>query len=258
VRADGLRLALTTLSVAPVRPGALAPPAPSTAMALAPLVGLGLGIVTTAVLDTTRWATHYQAPLLASVLAITALAVLTRGMHLDGLADLADGLGYHGDAAGALEVMRDPHVGAFGALALGLVVLVDVSALSACVTTGRGSVSLISAVMTGRLAVTWSCRRGIPAARSDGLGAMVAGTVGTAVLTGVTAAVLILAAAGAALDGRAGAPGAVRTALGVAAGLVLAELLRRHAVQRLGGITGDVLGALVEVATAAVLVVCAL
>ena len=97
---------------------------------------------------------------------------------------------------------------------------------------------------------------GVPAARPDGLGAAVAGSVprGLAV-----AAVVVLVAGAAALPAAFGEPGlGGHLAAGAVAGLVAAELVLRRAVRRFGGVTGDVFGALCEVATAAALIVAAL
>ncbi|HEX2771876.1 MAG TPA: adenosylcobinamide-GDP ribazoletransferase, partial [Micromonosporaceae bacterium] len=92
----------------------------------------------------------------------------------------------------------------------------------------------------------WACRRGVPSARPDGLGAMVAGTVGRRALAAGTAAVGAVALV--AVPGR---PWQGPLAVGI--GLAVALLLVRHAVRRLGGITGDILGAAVEITSAVVL-----
>ena len=251
---DGLRLALTTLTVLRVAgPRQLDRPTAGRAMVLAPLVGLLLAALLVPVL-LVLGALTAGPPLLAASAAVALLALLTRGLHLDGLADLADGLGSYRSPEQAREVMKAPDVGALGLAAVVLVLLVQVTALSACVSAGRGGTALALALVTGRLAVTAACRRGVPAASSTGLGALVAGTVPY----GLTAVVAVaVAAAGAvSLQLEDGAP--LPALLAVVAGLVVAGLLRRHAVRRLGGITGDVLGALVEVTTAVVLVVLAL
>jgi adenosylcobinamide-GDP ribazoletransferase len=250
---DGVRLALTTFTVAPVRgPATVDRRAAGTAMALAPVVGLGLGAVAAAVAEAVRSA---GAPLLAAVLAVAALAVLTRGLHLDGLADTADGLASYRPREQALAVMRSPEVGPLGVAALGLVLAVQAAALLACLEQGRSTAALLLAAATARLAVTWSCTPRTPAASPTGLGATVAGTVG---LPAAAVATLVVVAAGlvpAVVDDDV--PPALPV-LAVAVGLAAAALLRRHALRRLGGITGDVLGALVETTTAVVLVVVAL
>ena len=108
-------------------------------------------------------------------------------------------------------------------------------------------------MVTGRLALTWACRRGVAAARREGLGALVAGTVRPAAAAVITLAVLA-AACLVIID----EPRGWMLPLAVVAGLIGALVLQRHAVRRLGGITGDVLGALIEVATTVTLVVAAM
>ena len=251
--ADGLRLALTTLTVLRVAgPRQLDRRTAGRAMLLAPLVGVVLAALLVPVLLLLDAVTAGP-PLLAAALAVALLALLTRGLHLDGLADLADGLGSYRSPEQAREVMKAPDVGALGLAAVVLVLLVQVAALSACVSAGRGGTALALALVTGRLAVTAACRRGVPAASTTGLGALVAGTVAY----GLTAALAVVVAALGALalwleDGPA-----LQAVLAVVGGLAVARLLRRHAVRRLGGVSGDVLGALVEVTTAVVLVVLA-
>ncbi|GAA4581544.1 hypothetical protein GCM10023176_62320 [Micromonospora coerulea] len=101
---------------------------------------------------------------------------------------------------------------------------------------------MVAATAVGRLGVEVACRGGVPAARLGGLGALVAGTVGPVALVVGTAAVALLAAP-AVPDRPWQGPLAVGTALAVEIGLL------RHAVRRLGGVTGDVLGATVEIVT---------
>ena len=270
MRGKGLRLAVTLLTVIPWRgagddaasAGDSAPPraAAAAAMAWAPAVGLLLGVVASAVLllaDQPLGA----GPLTASVLAVGSLALLTRGLHLDGLADLADGLASGKPAPDALGIMRRPDIGALGAVTLVLTLLLQVAALSQAESAGhgRGPAALIAAVVTGRLAITWACRRGVPAARPDGLGALVAGSVRPAVAAAASAVTLAAAAAAVAISATAtgGALGWTLP-LAVAAGLGVAFGLQRHAVRRLGGITGDVLGALAEIAMTVTLVIAAM
>jgi adenosylcobinamide-GDP ribazoletransferase len=191
--------------------------------------------------------------LLAAALGVAAMALLTRGLHLDGLADLADGLGSAKPATEALAIMKKSDIGPFGVITLVLTLAVQVAALAEAPVAG-----VVVAAMTGRLAVTWACRPGVRAARPEGLGALVAGTVrplDAVAATVVTAAVAALTA----LTGPGG--GAYHAVLGAAAvlvGLAASAALLRHAVRRLGGVTGDVLGALVETAVTAALLVMAL
>ena len=216
------------------------------AMAWAPVVGLLLGAAAAAVLElAARWAR--AGPLLAAVLAVAALALLTRGLHLDGLADTADGLGSRRPAGEALAIMKRPDIGPFGVVTLVLTLLIQVAALAQAQGLGRGAPAVIAAVVTGRLALPWACRRGVPAARGTGLGALVAGTVHPAIPVALTAAAVAAAY-----------PFGIVVAVAVATGLAASLALTALAVRRLGGITGDVLGALVEVATAVCLLVTAI
>lgn len=248
-RGDGFALAVSWLTVlpAPVR-GEVDRSVGARAITLAPLVGLALGAVAAGLL----WALDaLGAPgLVAGLLAVGALAVGTRGMHLDGLADTVDGLGCYGPPERALAVMRDGSTGPFAVVALVLVLGAQAAALGALATDGRW-LAVVLGVAAGRVALGWVCRRGVPAARPDGLGALVAGTQ-PVVVAAVWAVVLALGAL-AAVPGRAWqGPVAVLVAGGV---VVLGS---RHAVRRFGGMTGDVLGACSEVAVTAALVVLAL
>ena len=231
---DGLRLALTTFTVLPVRPPArLDRRTAGVAMRLAPLVGLLLGGAAAVVLEAVGG-------LLGAVLAVAALAVLTRGLHLDGLVDTVDGLASYRPPEQALAVMRSPEAGPIGVAALVLVLLTQVAALSTL-----GWQELLLAAAVGRLAVTASCTAATPAASSTGLGALVAGTVRRGVPTSLA---VLLGGAAVAVTGD------LRPLTAVTVALAAAWALRRHAVGRLGGVTGDVLGALVETTTAVALV----
>jgi adenosylcobinamide-GDP ribazoletransferase len=248
MRGGGLRLAVTLLTAVPL-PGRPDPAAPTrrqagAAMAWAPLVGLAAGGVAAAVL----WAGgRWAGPLLGAVLAIAALAALTGALHLDGLADLADGLGSRRPAARALDIMRQSDIGPFGVAALVFTLLIQVTALARAESLGRGAVAVTAAAVTARLAMTAACRPGVPAARPAGLGALVAGSVRPALLAGLAGAVVGGAAA-------LGVIFAVAVVAGLAAGLAVTAI----AVRRLGGITGDVLGAVAEVSAAVCLLVTAL
>jgi adenosylcobinamide-GDP ribazoletransferase len=247
----GLRLAVSLFTVLPVRAGRVDREAARWAMTLAPLAGLVVGAVAAVVLVVSGWLGFGS--LLGAALAVGSMAVLTRGLHLDGLADLADGLGSGRPAAEALAVMKRSDIGPFGVVTLVLVLAVQVAAVAETPVAG-----VVVAAMSGRLAVTWACRTGVRAARAEGLGALVAGTVRS--LDAVAAAVVTaLVGALAALTGPGGGTrDGLLGALAVLAGLAASAALLRHAVRRLGGVTGDVLGALVETAVTVALLVMAL
>ncbi|MDQ1653101.1 MAG: adenosylcobinamide-GDP ribazoletransferase [Cryptosporangiaceae bacterium] len=242
---DGLRLALTLLTVAPVRSGRVDRATATVAMAAAPAVGLLIGALSGAVLVAL---TRIGMPALPSAVAAVALAAgLTRGLHLDGLADTVDGLGSYGGPERALAVMKQPDIGPFGVVAIVLALLGQTAALAAIAYRPAPQVILAVAVAlgTGRLAAALACRRGVPAARPEGMGALVAGVV-RPVTVAAWAIGLGLAGAGA-----GSWPGAAAVALGLGA----AALLVRHTVRRFGGITGDVIGAAIELTSTICLVV---
>ncbi len=233
---DGFRLALTTFTVAPVAPPSRIDRATAAwAMRFAPLAGVMLGLVLAGFLHAMRLAG--LPGLLAAGLTVAVAALLTRGMHLDGLADTVDAFGSYRSPQRALEIMKSPEVGPFGVVALVMTLLLQTAAIAFV-----AAPALVAAVAAGRLAIVFACRRHIPAARPEGLGAMVAGTVGPLALalnTALVAALAIWAVPGRPWQGP----------LAVAAAAALTLALRRHAVTRFGGITGDVLGFLAETST---------
>lgn len=260
-RTDGVRLALGTFTILRVRPPATVDRSVAgQAMLWGPALGLLLGAAGGGVLEGTREATHHSVAgqLLAAVLAVATLAVLTRGVHLDGLADTADGLGSARPAADALEVMRRSDIGPFGVLVLLLVLLLQIAAIAEAVGRGTGWLCLVVAVATGRVAATWGCRSGVPAARSEGLGATVAQSLRRFTPLGVTTLTVAVAAGLSLLDDDSSRWLTARAAAAVVIGVVAALLLLQRCVRRFGGVTGDVLGALVECATTAALLCFAL
>ncbi|WP_116042759.1 adenosylcobinamide-GDP ribazoletransferase [Amycolatopsis palatopharyngis] len=238
-------MALGTLTALPV-------PAPRTidrrvaagAMLLAPLAAVVLAVPAGLVV----WAgdTLGLPPLASAVLAVAVVALGSRGLHLDGLADTADGLGASYDRERALTVMRKGDAGPSGVATLTLVLLLQCAALAGAIEAGHGVVAVAVAVVGGRAVLALCCARGVPSARPEGLGATVAGAVP------ITAVVLVLALVGGLA---AFAPGVAwwRGPLAVLLGCLATAALLARCVARLGGITGDVLGGCVEAATAAAL-----
>ena len=245
----GLRLALTTLTVLPLRAGRVDRASAAAAMAWAPAVGLALGAVlaaagrglTVAGLD----------PLPCAAVLVVLLALLTRGLHLDGLADTFDALGSYTAPERALAIMKSPEAGPLGVSVIAGVLLADAAALS--VLLARQDWLLVAAAVgVGRFAIVLCCARPLPPARPDGLGALVAGTVPVAACV---AWGLALVAIGATAGPDRWPADWARSAVAVLLAAALVCLLARQCVRRFGGITGDVLGAACELATAVALLV---
>lgn len=243
---DGLRLAVCLLTVVPAGRPRTDRATAGAAMLWAPAVGLLIGIVAGSVAAVA--ASGGLSPPSCAVLALAASALLTRGLHLDGLADTADGLGSGRDRERALAVMRASDIGPFGVATLVIVLLLQAAVLAELLSSGQAAAAgLALAGAAGRLAACWASVRPVPAARVDGLGALVASSVPVPAAAALTLALLVLA----------GAVTGLRGVLAVTAALVVAGLLARRCTHRFGGVTGDVLGALVEVAQTVTLVVLA-
>ncbi|WP_245572409.1 adenosylcobinamide-GDP ribazoletransferase [Actinokineospora enzanensis] len=245
VGGGGLRLAFHWLTVLPVEADGQDPAVRRSAITWAPVVGVVVGGLV-AFLLFLFVLVGLPAP---GLLVVGVAALLTRGMHLDGLADTVDGLGCYGPPERALAVMKEGGIGAFAVVALIVTIGVQGSALGALSGDRFGAVVL--AYVVGRAAFSWCCREGVPAARPDGFGALVAGSqpVTVPVLWGfalLVVGVLVVP----------GKPWLGPLAVVVAAAAVV--LSTRHLVRRFGGVTGDVFGANAELATAVVLAVCAI
>jgi adenosylcobinamide-GDP ribazoletransferase len=205
-----------------------------------PLVGAGIGAAVGGIAATLA---HPLSPLLAVALALAAGTLLTGALHLDALADTADALGAR-SREHALEIMRDHAIGAYGAVAIALDLLIKAAALSVLV--NRAHVLRFAVVagalsrLTPVLLAAW-----LPYARPGG-GAGASLTRGgrlRAAVAGIVACAIAVAAAG--LDG------VIVAACATAVAAVLAQAFYRW----LGGVTGDALGAAVELTEATVLVV---
>lgn len=250
---DGLRLAIGTFTRIPVpAPREVGRREARAAMLLGPVVVLIPALVIGAGAQVLVSATPTPG-LVGAGLALAALAWLTRALHLDGLADTADALGSGKPAAAALEIARRSDIGPFGVVTLVLVLLLQAFALGDLLERGAGAGALVIAVVVGRVAMTVSCTPPFPAARPDGLGATVAGSVPTLAAWAMAVGWLLLFSGSV---GRAhGAASAVATAAAVVGALLCTVLVSLLARRRLGGITGDTLGAAGEIAMTTVLVI---
>ena len=243
---DGLRLSAGTLTVVPVpAPVLVDRSAAGIAMTVAVLPGTGVGLAVAGLLVGLA-ALGVPAPV-AALVALGAGALLTRFLHLDGLADTTDGLVASRDRDRALTVMRSGDVGPCGATVLVVVLAGQAAALAALLGSGDGSAlgAVVLAWAASRSVLPVLTARGTTPARAGGLGAGVLDSVPVPLAVAVP---LVVAGVGWLVAGPRGPLAVGLAVLGAAA-------LASHAHRRLGGLTGDVLGAGVEVALLTALVV---
>ncbi len=236
------RLPLPPLSPLPLEPDR--PPDLARATRAMPLVGAAIGLGGAAA----YWLSGALGltPAIAGLLAVATTILLTGALHEDGLADSADGLFANAEPARRLEIMRDSRTGAYGALALILSVGLRASALAAIAAPGPAAAALIAAHALARTlppaVMAWA-----PLARDDGLAASAgqaeAEHAWTALGLGAAIALLLLGI---------GAGFAALIAAGLA-GFAMIRLARA----RIGGYTGDILGAIEQLGEIAVLLAAA-
>lgn len=186
-------------------------------------------------------------PTVIGAIAVLVGALVTGALHEDGLADSADGLFGASERTRRLDIMRDSRIGSFGALALLTVGMIRIGAIGALAAAGplplAGAMLAAAAASRAAMTLAWAV---LPPARMDGLSAAAgrpsAPAAAVAAILGLLASMLATTAAG---------PGGV--AIGLAAGTVAASIVARAAWRRVGGQTGDVLGAVQQTAEAALL-----
>lgn len=244
---DAWRLAVGTLTAVPVRtPGRVDRDTAGLAMVLAPLAVLPLGVAVALVL----WGGRELglSPMALGLVAVGALALGSRAFHLDGLADTADGLTASYSPERSLEVMRTGPVGPAGVVAVMLVAGLQAAGLASVIRHEHGWLAVGLLVCASRACLALACVRGVPAARTDGLGVTHVGSVPVVgALASLGLAVVLVALASHVLGPVW--PGLLGLVLMVTAVVALAF----RCVRRLGGITGDVLGAAVEASFAVLL-----
>lgn len=235
-----MRVAVTFLTRLPI-PGAsdLTPGALGRSVVWFPLVGALVGGAVGGMRLLADLALPASA---ATALALAVGVALTGGLHEDGLADTADGLGAHATRERRLEIMRDPRVGTFGTLALIASFVLAWSLLSSL-----DGLDCLLAALTAHMLARWVlpvAARSFPPARAGGAGALM--TVGPWQLAGATllAAAVALSAAGP-FEGLAAMAAALAVTLAAGA----------YATHVVGGITGDIYGATAKLVELAVLVV---
>jgi adenosylcobinamide-GDP ribazoletransferase len=246
---DFLR-AIGLLTVLPVRPPWNERTVPGRAMAFYPLVGALIGGLLAGlafVLSHSRIPAN--APLLPAALILAAWAGITGGLHLDGWADCCDALFVPASRERRLEILHDPRLGSFGGIGLAVLLIVKLAAIQGIVSSPARLLALVvvPAAARGTLVIA---ARVFPLARPDGMAAYFRQGLGA---REVIAAAVTAALVAALVTVRMGWHGLIPL---IAAPLVML-LMARLAVAQLGGLTGDVYGAIVELAeTAALAAVC--
>jgi adenosylcobinamide-GDP ribazoletransferase len=249
---DAWRLALGTLTAWPVRPPVVVDRRRAgVAMVLAPLAAAPLGAAVVVIALLGRWM-----GLPSLVVAFFSLGVVVlgnRALHLDGLSDTADGLAASYDRARSLAVMKGGTSGPAGVVAVVIVIGVQAAGLASVLALpDRFAAAVLAgvAVCGSRAALVVTCARRVRPARADGLGVTYTETVPWVVGSVVWAMVAVV------LSVTGGWAGLERWRGALAAGiaLVVVMVVVTRAVRRFGGVTGDVFGASIELALAAMLV----
>ncbi|MCC5092825.1 MULTISPECIES: adenosylcobinamide-GDP ribazoletransferase [Xanthomonas] len=235
---DGLLAAVGFLTRIPVPAWAFARPgAQARSLPWYPLVGLLLGVLLLAL----TWCLRGAAPLLAAAIVLSSWVWLTGALHVDGLADSTDAwVGGMGDRARTLAIMKDPTSGPMAVTAVVLMLLLKCAALTTLLPAAPAALWL--APLLARAAVV-AAFASTPYVRAGGLGSALAGASRTVCVLAVAAAVGVACMAG---------PARAALACGIAA--LVFTLWRRACLHRLGGMTGDTCGALIELSETAVLV----
>ncbi len=239
---DGLLAAIGFLTRIPV-PARVFTRAGAQARSLCwyPLVGVLLGGVVCGL----AWCMREVAPLLGAALLLSAWVWLTGALHLDGLADTTDAwVGGMGERTRTLAIMKDPTSGPMAVTAIVLILLLKCTALAALLPTAPGEVWLAPLLARTALVAAFLTT---PYVRAGGLGSGLVGSSRAGLLLS-----LLLGLACAFAVGR------LRGMLACAVAGVVLVMWRRACLQRLGGMTGDTCGALVEISETAVLVALAL
>ncbi|MBI5840656.1 MAG: adenosylcobinamide-GDP ribazoletransferase [Chloroflexi bacterium] len=193
-------------------------------------VGLCLGGIVAALVSLLGL---YFSQTVTAAISLAAWIALTGGLHLDGLADCFDGMFHASNPERRLQIMRDPHVGSFGAIGLVLVLLVKFSALASLPHT-RAVGAILLAASLARWCVTLAGTQ--PLARPDGMGADFA--------MGLKKSSLFL---GALMPAALGIWLGIAGGLAIAFGLLVIFVILYLARKNLGGVTGDVFGMIVEI-----------
>ncbi|AZG43650.1 adenosylcobinamide-GDP ribazoletransferase [Gordonia insulae] len=242
VRAVHVALSWLTVMPLPQPRAAMDREVGAAVMSAVPVVGAILGAMAAglaAVLSPTD-----LPPAMIGILVVVALALGTRGMHIDGLSDTADGLGCYGPPERVAEVMRGGPAGPFGVATVVAVMIVQTIGFGT-LAAGHRWYEIGFAVALGRIVAVIGSRRGLPAAHPEGFGALVADSQRTSIVVWGAVAMLGALAVGWGPDGLS-VPEAIQAMIVVAAVIGAGWWFTAHCARRIGGLTGDVLGAGIE------------
>jgi adenosylcobinamide-GDP ribazoletransferase len=235
--------AISFLTILPVgRQGEMAPDqALAESMAWFPAVGLFPGAL---MLAAALLSPRPLPPSVAVFMALLAGVIITGGLHLDGLADWADGLGGK-NPEGVLRIMKDTRLGAFGASAMVLLLLGKYAAALAIISRGHDPSALILAPVLARWAMVLVALTSPYPRIEGGTARAFVGRGGTKVILKATALTALVIALTSPVQGTLYAAAAAGTGW----------LLRCHSLRRVRGITGDILGATCELVELAILLI---
>jgi adenosylcobinamide-GDP ribazoletransferase len=203
-----------------------------------PFVGLIIGVLTWLAWSAAIW---IFPPLVAGVLALVVWIVLTGGLHLDGLADCCDGLFASTSVERRLEIMKDPHVGAFGVI--GLISVLFLKAATLASLTPPLAYGILLATSLARWCILPSGLFPLARPLGSSMGAdFAAGFRRSFIAWGAIIPLVIAVLLG------------IRGVQSALAGLGAAGLVVWLATSRIGGVTGDVFGMVVEIVETILLV----
>ena len=216
-----------------------------------PAVGAILGIICAGIVGTINFFTAGNVPLLTGALGFATLIILTGGIHCDGLMDSADGLFSGRERDKILEIMKDSRAGSFGVVAMILVAATEISALSelAKFSTWQLCAAIYSAPIIGRLMMVVTIGA-FPYARPEGMGKAFAKftTQRTIIFAAVETILFLLPLNFIAVK--------IFLCAGVATLITLIVTIKfaRFSVEKIGGVTGDIYGAVTTLAEMTALV----
>lgn len=231
--------ALQFLTIFPIRIKKITLKQISRSVIYFPIAGLLLGMA--------LWAANYLLTLarfdtlMSNIILVVMLIIATGGLHLDGLSDTSDALFSGRDKSKMLRIMRDPHVGAMGVLALGSALMLKTAFLSSVIIATKGQALMLMCVLSRySMVMSLYC---FPYAREEGKGKVFADGMNIKIFIASTVITLVIAFM---ISGLAGLAILAVTAL-------FGWLANLSITKKIGGITGDTIGAVSELSEIATL-----